>query len=64
LYESGFVGEHDGADAGTDACLVEDVADVGFSGRFADDQPFGDLCVGQSVTDEVKDLKLAVAEIG
>jgi len=48
LDDPGFVGQDDGLDPVAQAELGEQVADVGFHGRFADDEVGGDLGVGEA----------------
>jgi hypothetical protein len=52
----GLVGQDDRLDAVAQAQLGQDAADMGLHGRLGDEQPLGDLRVGQPGGDVDKDL--------
>ena len=56
------VGVGDGLCAVSTAGLGEDAVDVGLHGGFADEQPRGDLGVGQAGGNELEDLGLALGQ--
>src|SRR5437773_3809685 len=47
---------------GAEAELVQDAADVAVDGALGDEQPRADLLVGQAVSDQPRDIRLARAE--
>jgi hypothetical protein len=63
LYESGFVGGHDGLDAVADAELGQDPGHVGADGGLANHQRGGDLGVGESPGNQPQDVDLAGGEL-
>ena len=64
VYEACFVGGDDGLGAVTAAEFEQDVADVGLDGGFAEEEPSGDLAVGQAPGDVDEDLGLSGGEVG
>src|SRR4051794_13620279 len=62
--EAGFVGEHDCLHAVAELEFSEEVSDVSFHGRLADDQFVGDLDVGQAPGEEFEDVEFARGEPG
>ena len=64
LDQACFVGSDDGLRAVTAAEFHQDVADIGLDSGFAEEEPFGDLAVGQAPRDLDEDLGLSRGEVG
>ena len=60
LYEMVFVGEHDGLDAVARIDFRQDMRDMRFHGRQADEQLVRDLLIRQAMRDFDEHLALAV----
>src|SRR3954468_6367430 len=61
-FEAVLVGVDDGVDAVADTQLHQDPADVRLDRRLGDDEGVGDLGVGQSASDQLQRLALALGE--
>jgi hypothetical protein len=48
--------------AGVETHLVQDAADVILDGSFGDEQPTADLLVGQSASDQLRNLQLTLCK--
>jgi predicted MFS family arabinose efflux permease len=62
LHQPGLVREDHGLDAVTQAELAEDPGHVGLDRRLGDDEPRGDLGVGEPAGDRAQNLELAIGE--
>src|SRR5687767_3612842 len=63
VHEAGAVGEGDGLDAVAETQLGENVIDVRFDRRFAEEQRTGDFGVGAAAGQESQYLELAGGEL-